>query len=130
MKREGVLKGGYVIKKETGDLKLILLASGSEVQYALEAAEKLGAGVRVVSMPCFEIFDRQSAEYKESVLPKACTKRIAMEAGVTPLWYKYVGLDGKVIGTDKFGFSAPGDLVFKEFGITTENLLKVAEAYK
>ena len=127
-RREGVLAGGYVAVKETAPLTHILLASGSELQWAVDAAKQLGAGVRVVSMPCFERFDRQSAEYKESVLPSSCTKRVAIEAGVSGLWYKYVGLHGKVIGTDKFGFSAPGDTVMKEFGITTDNLVNVAKS--
>lgn len=127
-RREGILKGGYIAHKETAALTHILLASGSELQWAMDAAKELGAGVRVVSMPCFERFDRQSAEYKESVLPSSCTKRVAIEAGVTGLWYKYVGLHGKVIGTDKFGFSAPGDTVMKAFGITKENLINVAKS--
>ena len=126
-RRNGVLKGAYIAKKETGPLSLILLAAGSEVQWAMDAAAQLGDGVRVVSVPCFEIFDRQSQEYKDSVLPPAIRKRVAIEAGVTGLWYKYVGLDGKVIGTDKFGFSAPGNVVLKEFGITTDNLVSVAK---
>lgn len=116
--REGALKGGYVIKKEEGDLDIIVIASGSEVQHATAAAKDL-PGARVVSMPCMELFERQSDEYKESVLPSTCTKRIAMEAGITGLWYKYAS---KVIGTDKFGMSAPGDIVMKEFGMTADNL--------
>merc|ERR1712146_96494 len=127
-RREGTLKGAYVLKKEKGDLKAIIIATGSEVQHAMEAADEL-EGVRVVSMPCMERFDRQSAEYKEEVLPKACTKRIAVEAGVTTMWYKYVGLEGKVIGVDRFGFSAPGDIVMKELGMTGENVLAEAKAY-
>merc|ERR1712226_368462 len=117
-RRMGTLKGGYVALKETGTLEMILLASGSETQWAMDAAKELGDGVRVVSMPCFERFDRQEAAYRAEVLPPSCTKRVAIEAGVTALWYKYVGLDGKVIGTDKFGFSAPGDTVMEAFGIT------------
>ena len=128
-KRLGVLKGAYIAKKEKGELKAILMASGSEVQHAFLAADELGDGIRVVSVPSMEIFERQSAEYKESVLPSSCRKRIAMEAGVTGLWYKYVGLDGKVIGVDRFGFSAPGDIVMKELGMTKENLVSVAKAY-
>lgn len=127
-RREGVLKGGYVAHRETAPLTHILLASGSELQWALDAAKQLGPGVRVVSVPCFERFDRQSAEYRESVLPASCTKRVAIEAGVTGLWYKYVGLNGKVIGTDAFGFSAPGETVMKSFGITTEHLVEVAKS--
>jgi transketolase len=127
-RRMGTLKGGYVALKETGDLKMILLGSGSELQWALDAAKDLGDGVRVVSMPCFERFERQDAAYKAEVLPSSCTKRVAIEAGVSGLWYKYVGLDGKVIGTDKFGFSAPGDTVMAAFGMNAENLLEVAKS--
>jgi len=127
-RRMGTLKGGYVALKETGDLEMIIMSSGSELQWAMDAAKELGDGVRVVSMPCFERFDRQDADYKAEVLPSSCTKRLAIEAGVTGLWYKYVGLAGKVIGTDKFGFSAPGDTVMETFGITSKNLAKVAKS--
>merc|ERR1712005_70715 len=95
---------------------------------AVEAAEELGPGTRVVSMPCMERFDRQSAEYKEEVLPSACRQRVAVEAGATGLWYKYVGLDGKIIGVDRFGFSAPGPIVFKELGFTADNVVATAKA--
>jgi transketolase len=117
-RREGALKGAYIAKKEETDLDLIIIATGSEVPHALDAAKDL-PGARVVSMPCMEIFERQSDDYKESVLPSSCTKRIAMEAGVTGLWYKYAS---KVVGVDRFGFSAPGDIVMKELGMTPENL--------
>jgi len=117
-RREGTLKGGYIAKKETEDLDLIIIATGSEVQHALEAAADM-PGARVVSMPCVEAYERQSEEYKESVLPSTCTKRIAMEAGVSGLWYKYAS---KVVGVDRFGFSAPGDIVMKELGMSAENL--------
>lgn len=129
-RREGTLKGGYVAVKETAPAPLthILLASGSELQWAIDAAKTLGPTVRVVSIPCFERFDRQSAEYKESVLPSSVTKRVAIEAGVTGLWYKYVGLNGKVIGTDQFGFSAPGETVMQHFGINAENVVNVAKS--
>lgn len=127
-RREGTIQGGYVAIKETAALTHILLAAGSELQWACDAAKELGPGVRVVSMPCFERFDRQSQSYKDSVLPASCTKRVAIEAGVSGLWWKYVGLNGKVIGTDKFGFSAPGDIVMKEFGITKDNLVAVAKS--
>jgi transketolase len=126
-RRDGTLKGGYIAKKETGALTTILLASGSEVQYAIAAAAELGDGVRVVSLPCFELFDRQSADYRESVLPSACTKRIAIEAGVTALWWKYVGTAGKIIGIDRFGMSAPGNTVFKELGITKDAVIAAAK---
>jgi transketolase len=127
-RREGTLKGGYVAIKETAPLTHILLAAGSELQWAVDAAKELGPGVRVVSMPCFERFDRQSATYKESVLPSSCVKRVAIEAGVTGLWYKYVGLNGKVIGTDKFGFSAPGETVMNAFGINAANVVSTAKS--
>lgn len=117
-RREGALKGAYIAKGETAELDLIVIATGSEVPHALAAAKDL-PGARVVSMPCMEVFERQSDEYKESVLPSSCTKRIAMEAGVSGLWYKYAS---KVVGVDRFGFSAPGNIVMKELGMTPENL--------
>jgi transketolase len=117
-RREGALKGAYVAKKEEGDLELIIIATGSEVPHALEAAKEL-PGARVVSMPCMEVYERQSDDYKESVLPSSCTKRIAIEAGVSGLWYKYAS---KVVGVDRFGFSAPGGIVMKELGMTADNL--------
>lgn len=126
-RREGVLKGGYIAVKETGPLTHILIGAGSELQYCVAAAKQLGAGVRVVSIPSTSRFDRQSAEYRDSVLPTSCRKRVAIEAGVSSAWYKYVGLDGKVVGIDRFGMSAPAPTVFKELGITTENLVAVAQ---
>jgi transketolase len=126
-RREGVLLGGYIARKEVGALNTILLASGSELQHAMAAATELGDGVRVVSMPCFERFERQSAEYCESVLPKACTKRVSIEAGVTDLWWKYVGTEGKVLGIDRFGISAPGDTVMKELGMTKDHVVSAAK---
>jgi transketolase len=127
VRREGTLKGAYVAKKETTDLELIILASGSEVQWAMDVA-KDKSGVRVVSMPSMYRFDRQPQSYKESVLPASCTKRVSIEAGVTPLWWKYVGTEGKVLGTDKFGLSAPGDKVMEVFGMTAASLKKEVEA--
>lgn len=125
-RRNGVLKGGYVARKEEGELELIILASGSELSLALEAADKLGQGVRVISMPCMERFDRQDSDYRESVLPKSFRSRIAVEAGVSDLWRKYVGLDGVVVGIDRFGISAPGDTVMSELGISVDNIVKQA----
>jgi len=127
-RRQGVLKGAYVAVRETAELTHVILATGSELNLAVAAAKQLGSGVRVVSVPCFERFNRQSAEYKESVLPAACRKRVAIEAGVTGLWYQYVGLDGKVIGIDRFGISAPGGVVMKELGITTEAVVAAVQA--
>ena len=126
-KRSGTLKGAYIVKKEDGDLHTILLASGSEVQHAVVAAEQLGSGVRVVSIPSFERFDRQSDEYKEETIPSSCKKRIAIEAGVSGLWWKYVGDQGQVIGIDRFGISAPGDTVMKELSMTPEAILEAAK---
>ncbi len=126
-RRDGVLRGAYIARKETGALTTILIGTGSELQHAMAAAAELGDGVRVVSMPCFERFERQSAEYRESVLPKACTKRVSIEAGVTDLWWKYVGTEGKALGIDRFGISAPGDVVMKELGMTKEDVVAAAK---
>jgi len=126
VRRAGVLKGGYVAAPESAPLTHILLGSGSELQHALAAAKVLGPGTRVVSMPSFERFNRQPAEYREAILPAACRKRVAIEAGVTPLWREYVGLDGAVIGIDRFGLSAPGGTVMKELGITADAVVAAA----
>ena len=123
-RRDGVAKGAYILKKEEGDLECIILATGSEVGHAIEAAQEIGAGARVVSAPCLERFDRQSAEYQAEVLPASCTKRVAIEAGVSGLWYKYVGLEGKVVGIDRFGISAPGNVVMDELGINAAGIVK------
>merc|ERR1719158_295620 len=123
-RRYGTLKGGYTLKKESGYLELIIIATGSEVQHAVKAADELGAGVRVVSMPCMERFERQPDVYKAEVLPDG-VRTIAMEAGVTGLWYKYAD---KVVGIDQFGESGPGDLVMEQYGMTAENLVKEAKA--
>ncbi|WP_043586448.1 transketolase-like TK C-terminal-containing protein, partial [Geminisphaera colitermitum] len=127
-RRQGVERGGYILIQEKEPLTHILLASGSELQHAVAAAKILGGGVRVVSVPCFERFNRQTPEYRESVLPSSCRKRIAIEAGVTGLWHQYVGLDGKVIGIDRFGISAPGGTVMKELGITADSVIAAAKA--
>ena len=127
-RREGVLRGGYIAKRENGDLKLIILSCGSELQHALQAAKELGDGIRVVSMPCFERFAREPEQYREEVLPKSCRKRVAIEAGVPQNWYEHVGLDGKVIGLHRFGLSAPGAQVMKEFGIDSEHVIAAAKS--
>ncbi len=125
-RRNGARQGAYVAHREQSELELIILATGSELQHALAAANELGQGVRVVSMPCFERFDRQSADYSESVLPNSCRKRIAIEAGVSALWHRYVGLEGMVVGIDRFGLSAPGDIVMDELGMKPESIVKAA----
>src|SRR5439155_20091418 len=125
---EGVLRGGYIAVKETGELKTILLSCGSELQHAIAAAKKLGASTRVVSLPCFERFERQPQSYKDEVLPPSCRRRVAIEAGVPGLWYRYVGLDGKVVGITTFGLSAPGNKVMEALGMTADNVIKAAES--
>jgi len=127
-RRAGVLKGGYILIQETAPLTQILLASGSEVQWAVAAAKTLGPGTRVVSVPSFLRFDRQSAEYRNSIIPPSCRKRVAIEAGVTALWHKYVGLEGKVVGIDRFGLSAPGNIAMKELGITAEAVVAAVQS--
>ncbi len=129
VRRAGVLKGAYVAVQETAPLETILLATGSELALAIAASKELGAGARVVSVPSFEIFDRQPAEYRDSILPPSCRKRISIEAGVTALWRKYVGLDGKVVGIDRFGLSAPAPVVYKELGVTSEALVAAARSF-
>lgn len=127
-RRQGVARGGYIAKKEKGKLDLIIMSCGSELQHALAAAKELGDGVRVVSMPCFERFNRQSPDYREEVLPKACRKRVAIEAGVPDTWYQFVGLDGKVVGLHQFGLSAPGAEVMKERGIDAAHVIDAARS--
>jgi transketolase len=127
-RREGVARGGYIAKKEKGKLELIIMSCGSELQHALAAAKELGDGTRVVSMPCFERFKRQPEKYREEVLPDSCRKRVAIEAGVPDTWYEFVGLDGKVIGLHRFGLSAPGAEVMKEFGIDAKHVVEAAKS--
>ena len=124
-----VAKGGYVLLDSATAADIILIATGSEVELAMQAAAELtaqGKAVRVVSIPCTEQFELQSAEYKESVLPAAVTKRVAIEAGIADYWYKYVGLNGAVIGMTTFGESAPADQLFEMFGFTVKNVVDTA----
>ncbi len=125
-----IAKGGYILKDCAGKPELILIATGSEVELAVNAAAELeaqGKQVRVVSMPSTDAFDKQDAAYREAVLPADVTKRIAIEAGIADFWYKYVGFGGKIIGMTTFGESAPADQLFKMFGFTTENVVKTAK---
>jgi transketolase len=127
---ENINRGGYVLRDCNGEPDLILIATGSEVGLAVQAFDKLtadGKNVRVVSMPCTSVFETQSAEYKQSVLPLEVSARIAIEAAHADYWYKYVGLEGRVIGMTTFGESAPANLLFEEFGFTLENVLSTAE---
>ena len=131
-KSEEAQKGGYVLCEDK-DFEAIIIATGSEVELAVEAKAKLneqGVKVRIVSMPSTNIIDEQPQEYKESVLPKNILKRVAVEAGVTLGWYKYVGLEGRVIGLDRFGASAPYKTLYKEFGITTDAIVEAVNSLK
>ena len=123
-----IARGGYVLKEAEGTPEIILIATGSEVELATAAAEQLGENVRVVSMPSTDVFERQDAAYRESVLPRAVRKRVAVEAGVTGFWRQYVGLDGAVVGIDTFGASAPAGELYKHFGITVEAVVAAARA--
>ena len=128
---EAISRGGYILSDSDGQPDAIIIATGSEVELALKAADELkaaGKKIRVVSMPSTNIFDAQDAAYRESVLPTAVTQRVAVEAGVTDGWWKYVGTNGKIVGLDRFGESAPAGQLFKEFGFTVENVVKNVEA--
>jgi transketolase len=124
------LKGAYIIKNsKKSEPDIILMATGSEVELVYKASEELekkGIDSRVVSIPSFELFEKQSDEYKEKVLPKSVRKRLAVEAASSFGWHKYVGLDGKTICIDHFGASAPAKTLFKEFGFTVENVVNKA----
>ena len=128
---EAIARGGYVLIDSDGQPDAIIIATGSEVELAVKAAEELGAKgkkIRVVSMPSTNVFEAQDEAYRESVLPSAVTKRVAVEAGVTDGWWKYVGTNGRVVGINHFGESAPAGQLFKEFGFTVDNVVKNVEA--
>jgi transketolase len=125
-----IRRGGYVLSECAGLPECILIATGSEVALAVDAAKQLaqqGRRVRVVSMPCTSIFDMQDAAYRESVLPKSVVKRVAIEAGVRDGWWQYVGTQGAVVGMSTFGASAPAKDLFKHFGFTVENVVRAVE---
>ncbi|MDB5797344.1 MAG: tktA, partial [Paucimonas sp.] len=124
-----IARGGYVLR-DAADARAVLIATGSEIELAVKAAEQLaaeGVPVRVVSMPSTDVFDRQEAAYKASVLPRG-VPRVAIEAGVTAFWHKYVGLEGAVIGIDSFGESAPAGVLFKHFGFTADKVVAAVKA--
>jgi len=126
-----ISRGGYVLVREQGDLDVILIATGSEVALAVDAAAKLaaeGLGARVVSMPSTDVFLAQDPAYRESVLPVVCRARVAVEAGHPDYWYRFVGLDGAVVGIDRFGLSAPGPVAMAELGMTEENVIEAARS--
>ncbi len=128
---ENISRGGYVLQDSAGTPDVILIATGSEVEITLGAAQKLTASghkVRVVSLPSTDLFDKQDAAYRESVLPAGVTARVAVEAGIADYWYKYVGLNGAIVGMTGFGESAPAEKLFAEFGFTVENIVSQAEA--
>ena len=128
---DNIARGGYVLQDCDGTPEVILIATGSEVEITLGAAEKLtrsGHKVRVVSLPSTDMFDKQDVAYRESVLPSTVTARVAVEAGIADYWYKYVGLNGSIVGMTTFGESAPADKLFNEFGFTVENIVSHAEA--
>ncbi|MCI0653047.1 MAG: transketolase [Methylococcaceae bacterium] len=125
-----IRRGGYILVECEGQPDAILIATGSEVGLAVRAAAVLtnqGKKIRVVSMPCTNAFDRQEREYRESILPPSVTARISIEAGSTDFWYKYVGFSGRTIGIDRFGESAPGDILFEEFNLTPEHIVATSE---
>jgi transketolase len=123
-----IARGGYVLKDCDGTPDAIIIATGSEVALAMGAAEKLsGKKIRVVSMPSVDVFEAQDDAYRESVIPSAVTARVVVEAGVTDGWYKYAGLNGKVVGLNRFGESAPAGKLFEYFGFTVDNVAKAVE---
>ena len=126
-----IARGGYVLRDCDGTPELILISTGSEIGISMQAADTLageGRKVRVVSVPCVELFEQQDPDYREAVLPSAVRARVAVETGATAGWYKYVGLDGAVVGLDRFGESAPGDALMNYFGFTAENIVSVAKS--
>jgi transketolase len=128
---EAITRGGYVLKDGGAKPDAIIIATGSEVELAIKAADELaakGKNIRVVSMPSTNVFEAQDQAYRESVLPPSVTKRVVVEAGVTDSWWKYAGSNGRVVGLDRFGESAPAGKLFKEFGFTVENVVKNVEA--
>jgi transketolase len=120
-----IARGGYVLVDSDGAPELILIATGSEVDLAVQAAGQYAGRVRVVSMPSCDVFDAQDQDYRDRVLPPSVHRRVAIEAGVTPLWYKYVGGDGRIVGLDRFGESAPYKEVFEYLGFTVERVAEV-----
>ena len=126
---KNIARGGYILKDSGGKPDVILIATGSEVEITVKAAEKLtaeGHAVRVVSLPSTDIFDAQDEAYRESVLPSNVAARVAVEAGIADYWYKYVGLKGAIVGMHGYGESAPADKLFPYFGFTVENVVEKA----
>jgi transketolase len=129
---DNVAKGAYILSDSDGTPDLILIGTGGELHLCVEAAETLraeGKKVRVVSMPCWELFDEQDASYRESVLPKAVTKRLVVEAASSFGWCRYLGSEGAMLSIDRFGASAPGNIALKKFGYTAENVVAKAKEF-
>ncbi|HBI09153.1 MAG TPA: transketolase, partial [Franconibacter pulveris] len=127
---ENIARGGYVLKESDGKPDVILIATGSEVEITVQAAEKLtaeGHKVRVVSLPSTDVFEAQDEAYRESVLPSDVEARVAVEAGIADYWYKYVGLKGAIVGMTSYGESAPAEKLFPFFGFTVENVVEKAK---
>jgi transketolase len=125
----GLLRGGYILRESTGQPEVILIATGSEVSLALQAARVLGdkgVAVRVVSLPCWELFDSQPETYRNEVLPPDVTARVSLEASATLGWERYVGLEGTAIGINRFGASAPGEIIYEELGLTAQSMVSSA----
>jgi transketolase len=127
-KRDGVRRGGYVLVEETAALDTILIGTGSEVQHCVAAAKELGKGTRVVSLPCWTRFQRQDAGYREAVLPKAVRRRVSIEAGVTLGWERWVGTEGRALGIDRFGMSAPGPIVMEKLGMNAKSVIDAVKS--
>lgn len=128
---QDIARGGYILKDCEGQPQLILIATGSETELAVDAWQKLmaeGVKARVVSMPSTDVFDKQDAAYRDAVLPPAVSARLAVEAGITDYWFKYVGLNGAIIGMRSYGESAPAEQLYQAFGITLEAVLQQAKA--
>jgi transketolase len=126
-----VAKGGYILEDSNGTPDLILIGTGTELELCTKAAAQLraeGKNVRVVSMPCIELFEEQDAAYKESVLPAACRKRLVVEASSSFGWHKFVGFEGDTVSIDRFGASAPGPICMEQFGFTVDNVVAKAKA--
>jgi transketolase len=125
-----IARGGYVLRDSSGEPGAILVATGSEVALAMAAAERLaadGIDVRVVSMPCTEVFEAQDAGYRDAVLPPGVTARVVVEAGATGTWWRYAGAAGAIIGIDRFGESAPAGELFEHFGFSADNVVETAK---
>jgi transketolase len=130
---EGISRGAYILEDCVGPLEVIIIATGSEISICRQATKHLNSesvATRLVSMPSADVFDAQEEAYRETVLPSSVTRRVAVEAGSSHYWMKYVGLEGKVIGMERFGESAPGAVLMEHFGFTVDNVIAVAKSFR